>query len=244
MLRYFLGFKANIAIVFLGAFAVMALIKLTTYLPGKYYFSFSKLFAGASEPFIVDPPSVTGAKLCALMSRYNLSSSDIGRSVNCNAKLADNRSTYLYGAALFEQSEIDRIYTFALTADRDLRATLAASEPQLIPEPLDETELQKILGASGSINEAYRSLSNSYERQLGRRIDDLIRPRAEATFATIRTKAIPQANQGAMSAGPQLKGLTQEEAAAVRAAHSAFASALAEMKIGGSVAPTHQIGGR
>ena len=57
VLRYVMGFKANIAIVFLGAFAVMALIKLTTYLPGKYYFSFSKLFAGASEPFIVDLPS-------------------------------------------------------------------------------------------------------------------------------------------------------------------------------------------
>ena len=36
------------------------------------------------------------------MSRYNLSSSDIGRDVDCNAKLSDNRTTYAYGAALFE----------------------------------------------------------------------------------------------------------------------------------------------
>ncbi|MGE0626540.1 MAG: hypothetical protein AB7O43_01850, partial [Hyphomicrobiaceae bacterium] len=104
MVRYLLGFRANVAILFFGAFAVMALIKLTAYLPGKYYFSFSKLFAGASEPFVVDPPSVTGAKLCALMSRHNLSSSDIGQHVDCKAQSAAGGGQVTYGAALFDKS--------------------------------------------------------------------------------------------------------------------------------------------
>ncbi len=240
MLRYLLAFRVNIAIVFLGAFSVMALIKLSSYLPAKYYFSFSKLFAGASEPFIVDPPSVTGAKLCALMSKHNLSPGDIGRSIDCSAKL-EVQSAVPSGTALFEPAEIDRIYSTALRTDPQLRQALVNTGSGFNPEPLAPEKLDEILSTSGSVNEAYRRIWETYSNALYSRLDDAIGRGVKTVFGDVRVREAPQAaaGQGGTGSGDEvkLKGLSDDETQRIRRAHQAFLADLAASGIGAKASP-------
>ena len=83
-MRSLFAFRVNFAITFLGAFLLMFLIRLTGLLPSQYYFSFSKLVAGDRGPFLVDPPSVTGAKLCELLRANGISPETMqSTSVDC-----------------------------------------------------------------------------------------------------------------------------------------------------------------
>jgi hypothetical protein len=236
--RYLLGFRVNIALAFLGAFAVMALIKLTAYLPGKYYFNFSKLYAGASEPFIVDPPSVTGAKLCALMAQHNLSGGDIGRHVDCRASFKDAEAKSRFGAALFDKDQIDRIYTTALTSDAALRAHLARSGPMLRPPPIADAELTEILRTSGSVSEAYRAIWQKYEPAFSGQVDAVMKTAAAQAFAGIRTRdGGGPTDVSDDASGPKLKGLKPDEVAAIRKAHAAFLATLAAGNLGAAAKP-------
>lgn len=237
MLRYLLGFRANVAIIFFGAFATMALIKLTAYLPGKYYFSFSKLFAGASEPFIIDPPSVTGAKLCALMSKHNLSADDIGRQIDCSARTEHAGSTSLYGAALFEKAEIDKIYSTALTSDRNFRAGLAARGLQLMPPAIPNADLDQILASAGSVSDAFRRIWSNYETAISGLVEQTASDSVNATFAEINARESGPTIAEPPGSGPKLKGLSAEQLNAIREAHAAFLSKLANENLGNSAEP-------
>jgi len=105
----------------------------------------------------------------------------------------------------------------------------------LKPQALADADVQGVIATSGSVNQAFRNIWNKYELQLGRQIPQIILPQAKATFASVRTKEIPQSSRSEGARGPLLKGLSPVEAAAVRDAHAAFVKSLAEIRLGGTV---------
>ncbi|KUO63158.1 MAG: hypothetical protein APF80_14025 [Alphaproteobacteria bacterium BRH_c36] len=237
MLQFLFGFRANVFIAFAGAFTILVLIKLTSLLPGKYYFSFSKLYAGASEPFIVDPPSVTASRLCELMSKHNLSPEDIGRSVNCAAKLADGTTLYPHGAAIFKKEEVDRIYSIALALDSQVRSALVASGNRTVLVPLSDAEFERILSTAKSVSGIYRQLLQAYESQIGDHFETAISNSVESAFANVEAIEDTTAPTDFNAAAPVLKGLTPEEVAAARQAHAAFIAKVGSENLGSLAEP-------
>jgi len=236
VLHYLFGFRANVVLSFVGAFVILFLIKLTALLPGKYYFSFSKLYAGASEPFIVDPPSVSAAKLCELMAKHNLTNDDLGRSVDCSAKFADATS-YPHGAALFEKDEIDKIYSIALAIDQQARNALHSAGQQQFLTPLSETELNEIIASAKSTSDVYRRLMQAYDYQIGNRVESVLSNGLETAFADVRSKQANEAPTEFGNAGPALKALTPIEIAAANKAHAEFIAAASSQNLATLAAP-------
>src|SRR5438270_10511522 len=113
MIDRILQFKVNFVLLFGGALAIILLIKTTTLLlPAKYYFNFTKLVGGDSEPLLVDPPSVTGAKLCEVMARFAIPAGTFTRPVSCTANHENSLSA----------AQIDQLYSIALRSDQAVRA--------------------------------------------------------------------------------------------------------------------------
>lgn len=238
MLQFLLGLRANVAIAFFGAFAILVLIKLTSLLPSKYYFSFSKLYAGSSEPFIVDPPSVSAARLCQLMAKHNVTSGDLGRSVDCTAKLASGSSPYRYGADLFEKNEIDKIYSIALGIDSQVRAALSAAGTNTSIPPLAEEEFETILKSEKTVGDIYRRLLQYYDYQIANQFSASIRNGVDAAFAGVRAIESPSAAaSGDASAHPDYRDLTDEEITAARQAHKEFLVAIRNENLGSLAEP-------
>ena len=238
MLQFLFGLRANVAIAFFGAFAILVLIKLTALLPGKYYFSFSKLYAGASEPFIVDPPSVSAARLCQLMAKHNVTSGDLGRSVDCTAKLVGGSKSYRYGADLFEKSEIDKIYSIALGIDNQVRSALSATGTNPVIQPLSDEEFEKILSSEKTIGDIYRRLLLHYEFQIGNHFNAAITNGLTPAFSSVQAIETPSASSSAEhSTNPDFKGLTADEIAAARKAHGEFLAALSTENLGSLAEP-------
>ncbi len=238
MLQFLLGLRVNVAIAFFGAFAILVLIKLTSLLPSKYYFSFSKLYAGSSEPFIVDPPSVSAARLCQLMAKHNVTSGDLGRSVDCTAKLSSDSSHYRYGADLFEKNEIDKIYSIALGIDSQVRTALSNAGQNTTIPPMGDEEFEKVLSSEKTVGDIYRRLMQYYDFQIGNHFSASIRGGLETAFTGVRAIESPSAPASAeLNTKPNYKGLTANEIAAARQAHREFLSALSNENLGSLAKP-------
>lgn len=237
MLQLLFGLRVNVAIAFVGAFAILVLIKLTSLLPGKYYFSFSKLYAGASEPFIVDPPSVSAARFCELMSKHNLTAEDLGRTVYCTETLADGATPYPHGAALFKKDEIDKIYSIALGLDSQVRSALVASGSQPVITPLSDSEFEQLLGSAKSVSGIYRQLLQAYESQIGQHFEAAIADNVDTAFANVTAIEDATPDSDTHAAGIVLKGLSAEEVAAARTAHAAFVAKAGSENLGSLAKP-------
>src|SRR5262249_13529621 len=141
-------FRGNFLVAFIAAALIIFLIKITPLLlPAKFYFSFAKLVGYNSEPFIVDPPGVTGEKLCALFKKYDIQDEGFGH-VDCNLNYEEKgRSAH---AGEFTLQDKDKVYTLALQSDPQIRADLAAAIQANAATLPSETDVKAIVGEAHS----------------------------------------------------------------------------------------------
>jgi hypothetical protein len=218
MLHNILTIRVNLALVFLGAFSVMLLIKLTSLLPSQYYFSFSKIVSGDNGPFLVDPPSVTGAKLCELLRRNRISSEDLPSiSIDCNLNAVAGQSAPS-AAPRFSQQEIDIIYNSVLVNSGALQQRSQQLARQFVLTPLSDEQLEQILDEAQTVDAAAKEISRQYRYQINQGIEQPLRQNVEQLLA-----ALPEpVYTGSEPRRLALEPLTTAEIARLRAAHASF----------------------
>ncbi len=215
--------RVNFVIVFLGAFALMFLIKLTSLLPSQYYFSFSKLIASDRGPFIVDPPSVTGAKLCELLRKNNISTDQIGTgTVDCRA-VFEERAKQTNTATLAPEAQ-DRIYGIVLRQDAGFRAAVQQRLGGFALTPLTNEQLDTMLAESRTASEAYDKVFRNYEQQLS---DAFRLPVATAFNKLLGPILRTKSGEEESAEAPSLQ-LSAAEADKIRAAHQVFLESFAQ----------------
>ena len=221
MLHKILSVRVNLTLVFLGAFSVMLLIKLTSLLPAQYYFSFSKLVAGDRGPFLVDPPSVSGAKLCELLRKNRISSEDLQTvEIDCNQDRAAGRATP--SRPRFSPQEIDGIYNSVLGNAASLQQRSRQLASRFTPTPVSEEDLEQILARAQTVDAAVKALKVRYGHQVSEAIDQPLREHVEQLLA-----ALPEPQYtGARTEQLSLPPLSENERARLRAAHASFADGI------------------
>ena len=195
------AFRGNFVIAFAGAALIIFLIKVTPLLlPAKYYFSFSSLMGSDTEPFIVDPPGVTGHKLCALLSKYDIPRDRFSSNIDCSLDYVSAPQSSVYEP--FQASEKDRIYTVALQSDPQLRNDLESvlrSTPIQLPTAAD---VDAILAQSGSVTRAFDKLMAGYKAALDPVVEGAISDKVKTAFAA-DIAASQARGQGEQSAPPE-----------------------------------------
>lgn len=154
--------RLNLIVLILFPILALGMIKLTNMvLPAKYYFSLSKLAKGADEPFIVDPPSVTEAKFCDLLKKYDVESNDVNLPyIDCeNLDSQSQTTTATYKPT---KDERDLIYRLAFQNDQRAIGALAADINAIPRQPMDNQRLRNILLTSRSVKAAYNALVLDY----------------------------------------------------------------------------------
>jgi hypothetical protein len=152
--------KVNFLIVFVGAPLIILAIKAAgLLLPPKYYFSFSKLVAGSSEPFIVDPPGITAKKLCEVLAREAIPRSAFyGRIRTCDRDYERP----------FTREERDRIYDVAIRSDAEIRTAYREAEASDPPQPLSDERVREIAAGKSSVADAIQAVTDYYLNEIGR----------------------------------------------------------------------------
>ncbi len=225
MLKSFLYLRVNLAIMLLGAFAIIFLIKLTSLLPAQFYFSFSHLVAGERGPFLVDPPSVTGRKLCELLVKHRISTEqlELGQ-INCKVDATQNEPVGLAPGSVFSKQAIDQIYATALRTDPGIRTAISGAIPGLNITPMDDAALEKMLSEVQSLNGAYGKLVSYYDGQLGQFVGQPIRQNINELYESIPVKS---AGAPEPTARPDLPPLTEPQKATIRQLNQSIAGNLA-----------------
>jgi hypothetical protein len=233
-------FRGNFLVAFCGAALIVFLIKITPLvLPAKYYFSFSSLVGSGSEPFIVDPPGVTGQKLCGLLEKY-----DIPRErftyINCKLNYAEETKSGVAGTA-FTPEERDKIYTVILQGDPQLRSDVQAAMQAQPPTLPSEEDVNAIIAESGTVSRAFDKLQERYKSALDEYVQAAAGDKLKTWFAAevaasnAQSESEPDEASGE-EAGGQLpddaaaKVLTAYRNAASRLDGTQLASALAPIK--------------
>lgn len=81
MLRRAFAYNINLSALVLGIFIVIVGYKLLSYLPEKYYFTFSKVIEGHTQKaFFVPPPGVLDSRVCQTLNEYGLIKAEYIRS--------------------------------------------------------------------------------------------------------------------------------------------------------------------
>ena len=199
MLHGLFNLRANALIVFAGAFLVIFLIKASAYLlPAQYYFSFSKLVAGDRGPFLVDPPSVSGQKMCGLLKKYRVSASDIQASqVNCSlGKLEGKVQASGPGKGNFTNDQIDFIYRTVLASDRAVLAGGGKLLRDFKFTPMADDEINKLIEGKSSLPTLKRSIADHYVKQLNRKLTDPIASYTRKRFEAYQETSTPESGPG------------------------------------------------
>jgi hypothetical protein len=198
------AFRGNFIVAFAGAALIIFLIKVTPLLlPAKFYFSFSSLMGSDTEPFIVEPPGVTGRKLCGLLEKYDIPKDRFSREINCSL---DYVSETTAGAAIYEPfqpQEKDRIYTVALQGDPQLRRDIGAAlqtAPVALPS---EADVSLIIAQSGSPTRAFDKLVAGYKVALDPVVDGAVGEKVKTAFAADMAASQARSAQGVAHAEPQ-----------------------------------------
>jgi hypothetical protein len=214
--------RVNFAIAFLGAFFLIFLIRLTALLPSQYYFSFSKLVAGDRGPFMVDPPSVTGAKLCDLLRANNISPETLQSSaVDCRVVREETEKTR--GGQKFSAEAVDRIYAVALQSDTAIRDVIGKQLRVFSLAPLASQELEEAVSRSRTVNDAFENLRLAYNRQLE---NAFLQPLSDAYG-----KQLPNINPMERSAPTEMQfQMSDAEAGKIRAGNETFRARFNEAK--------------
>lgn len=184
MLRHILLLRVNLAILVIGAFGIIFSIKLTSLLPSQNDFSFSKLVVGDTGPFLVNPPSVSGHRLCEILKKHLISPEQVSLGpVDCNLVREDSGDPKPREA--FSQEAIDQIYATAIKSDYDLRSHLVGVAPQLNFAAMSEDELNRMLEEARTLDHAFERLKYFYNNQVRENLGQSVRRAVEKLYASL-----------------------------------------------------------
>lgn len=230
--QQFLSLRSNVLIVVVGAFAIMFLIKLTSLLPEKYYFTFSSISGGASSgPFLVDPPGVTGKKYCEILKRNNIDVGKLGQQeVNCSRK----GSPYEYK---FTKEQEDLIYSVAFRTDADARAKLRNTVKAIKITPLSEQQLKGILDYSANLQDALGRLKQAYGWQFQSQLKELFGNGMAGAYAGLPDEVKQDVLRAKDTGSARLSDLDKQR---LLAAHQAFLAGYSGERVAKEMAPAIQ----
>lgn len=161
MLTKFADLRINFVITFFGAALIMLMIKVTPLLLPSYYFNFSTLLGGSSEPFIVDPPGVTGKKLCELMRAHGISESSFKQHISCDVNFAESGAT----KSLFSPEEADKIYDAIIASDANVRAAIAQAASDVTVKQLSDDDIRTLAAGDRSLSDVQDAILEHYTEQ-------------------------------------------------------------------------------
>jgi len=217
MLRNILTVRVNLALIFLGAFTVMLLIKLTSLLPSQYYFSFSKIVAGDRGPFLIDPPSVSGQKLCELLRKNRISAEELRiGDVDCSQDTiaAQQQQT----APSFSAEEIDAIYNSVLVNAGALSQRIQRFATSVNLTRLSEDEFRELLADASTIDAAVKKISWHYKAQIRDALNPALRQDVEQILSVLPDPQFTPAAREELTLPP----LNETEIQRLLAAHDLF----------------------
>lgn len=214
VMREFLSLRSNVLIVFAGAFAVIFLIKLTSLLPEKYYFSFSSLYSGSdAQPFLIDPPGVSGQKFCEILKKNNIDVGQLGKqTVNCSRK----GSPYEYA---FNKSQEDLIYSTAFATDAEARSRLHNTVKNFRLTPMSAEEFENSLKYNKTPAAMLERLQQFYGWQLSSRLQKLFEQGMMPAYSALPAEVKRSVLQATDAEGVKL---SEAQIAKLRALHQQY----------------------
>lgn len=169
--------RPRASIVFGGAILILALIKLTSLLPEKYYFRFSTLVSSESSPFIVDPPGVTFSKLCDLIRKNQLSDPKFAVESQCGSGGRGGDGKPSYGTR-----ETDLIYRLVLQNDEILRSTTEEVARRILVPAVSPEELQTAVENAPNLESAATVIGEKYTRAAATAVEGAVGEKLLAVF--------------------------------------------------------------
>src|SRR5215813_1243572 len=165
MLAKLVELRVNLLITFFGAALIILLIKATPLLlPAKYYFDFSNLVGGSSEPFIVDPPGVTGQKLCELIAKYGVPPDSFRKRIACDEDYENLEP--------FTAEEVDEIYGIALRSDDRIRKSFIDAAAKRSFTSLSDDEVASLVSKESNTASAFDLIFKEYARTLSGLVEE------------------------------------------------------------------------
>lgn len=246
MLSWMATFRVSAALVFLGAFTIIGAIKLTSLLPSRYYFSFSRLMHGRDTPFLVEAPSVTGKQLCRLLAQHRIDRDTFGSElVKCNLNDAlDANGAYPKendADNSFTKHEIDEIFTVAASSDLNVRRALEVAIKQMSINPMSDDFLRNLLSDVKSPQKAFAEIVKSYRSQITKQLRDSIAESYAASIASKIGNSNGKGDSGRDATGPEdvpdVSGLSSAELKAIMTAHGNFANEIKSALRGIAIRP-------
>lgn len=217
--------RVNLLIVFVGAPLIILLIKSASLLlPPKYYFSFSKLVAGSSEPFIVDPPGITAKKLCEVLARQAIPASAFhGQIRTCNRD---------YERPLSSQ-EMDQVYSIALKSDEEIRKALQDQAAKAPIRVLTDERVKELVAKESSVGDAIEAIVEYYENEIGRLREAYDDDKVVALYKSLA----PEDTTDVPPGGEAKQPLAGDLVARVVKAHESLRGELASINFAQKIAP-------
>lgn len=229
LFREILALRSNVIIVFGGAFMIIFLIKLTSLLPEKYYFSFSSLVGGTAQPFLIDPPGVSGTKFCEILRKNKINVKDLGQEqVNCAAKA----NPYEHQ---FTKQQEDIIYSVAFQTDLNARTKLHNTVGTFKLTPMPPDRLKYILENYDTPKSIYESLQQAYGGQIQSQLQNLFVAGMLPAYA-----ALPDQIKEDVLRASQVNTLSADDKQRILAAHEAFITGFSPQSLAQKAAPPIQ----
>lgn len=240
------AFRGNFLIAFAGAALIIFLIKITPHiLPAKYYFSFSKIMASDSEPFIVDPPGITGKKLCAILDKYAIQKEKFQSHIDCGQDYEPESISSTVTRLSVEDK--DRIYTLAFQRDPHFRQLLKTAISSKEFAPLSDSDVNAIAAGAGTVTRAFEDIFDSYQSKLNETVEEAISKELNAVFIDKSSQADGETvreNRGEASsqelAISVMPRLSDEQLAKIVIAHRSAATRLSAEALRNGVTPINK----
>ena len=217
----------NFWIVVVGAFALIGLIKLTSLLPSRYYFSFSKLMVGNNDPFLVDTPSVTGRKLCEFMKKQRISQEYVGSvAVNCALDVAGRQvGKMAFGEeSALTAAQMGIVYDVASKNDEKVRAIVSSAVRRLELAPMSDDDIRAMAINAETPHEAFTKVLSGYEDQVYKQVGNAIAEYYGALLeGKIEESKEEETEKRAQREKLEATALSSSEINAIVGAHGAFA---------------------
>lgn len=211
--------RVNFFILFVGAFIVIFLIKLTSLLPAQYYFNFSKLFGSDTSPFLMDPPSVSTEKLCTMLKKNRIDPDSLPGVGDCKEKEVQQ-------AQILSKDQVDLVYELAFKTDASINAGFRQAAGSFTMQPMQEKALNEILSRSGSPRSAFFSLRYEVGKQISDHFAASLGPQIASVYVSVRDPKIKPRQE------VRIRRLTDPGRALVREAYQAFLTQFDTLRLG------------
>jgi len=226
--------RLNFLIILVFPIVALGSVKVLNYfLPKSFYFSVSSLVKGNDEPFIVEPPSVTGSRLCELLRRYGIdpqnSGGQIARYTRCNEEFVEqnNPTRFKITPIAVSKDTKDLVYRRAFQSDGIALKSLNADVSRFV-RPMSDHELHQLIAGSASVYAAFRKMYSYYTGLFSNSANEgnlhqLIEQTYQGVIPPIVTQDVGEENE--VGTADNSGNLNQEEVRQIDAAHERFAKA-------------------